>query len=346
MKIRTMTLTLLLIVITVLSAGAMETKFSMELWNRYTAKMEDGTIESSEFALKRGYFRLEPAFNDNIKGRFNLDFFSDDVLDGAGIKLKYAYVDFSKIFIPEAKFTFGLMKNYFGTLYDWDYASIQGDPSDINKICSSTDYGMGIYGYIPAGFGEYAVQVVNGEGYKKTGGDIDINPTIIANLRVIPIAGITIGGSVYYAKKGLLNADELNDTTLTDTTTLAYAGVAKLAFGPFYMWGEYVAKSIDNDNAMGYMVMPVLQLGKLMPADIDIIARYDFFDKNTDNASIDDSHQKILAGFNYNILRDSKHSPQLWVQANYERTMYEDATKDPTDLVMVQLRWKFSHKLK
>lgn len=343
MKIRTLTLTLLLVVITVLSAGAMETKFSMELWNRYTAKMEDGAIDASEFALKRGYFRLEPTFGDNIKGRFNLDFFSDDVLDGVGMKLKYAYVDFSKIFIPEAKFTFGLMKNYFGTLYDWDYTSIQKDPSDLNKICSSTDYGMGIYGYIPGGYGEYAVQIVNGEGYKKTAGDIDVNPTAIANIRFIPIPGITLGGSVYYAKKGLLNADELNDTTLSDTATMAYAGVAKVAFGPFYMWGEYIAKNIDSDNAMGYMVMPVIQLGKIMPADIDIIARYDFWDGNTDGAIIDDSYQKIMAGFNYNLMRDSKHKPQLWLQTNYERTMYEDTAKDPVDAVMVQLRWKFSH---
>ncbi len=347
MKIRSFCLMVLFFIAVFFPLSSMETKISMELWNRYTTELNGSTVEESEFALKRGYLRLEPQFTDNIKGRFNIDLFSDDDgLDGAGLKLKYAYIDFSKIIIPEAKFTFGLMKNYFATIYDWDYTTIQKALEDKEKVIASTDYGMGIYGYIPNGFGEYSLQIINGEGYKKTGGDIDINPAFIGNLRIIPFAGFTIGGSAYYTKSGLLNKDELLDTTLNDTTTLSYAIVTKVAFGPFYIWGEYLSKNIDGDNAMGYMIMPVLQLGRIMPIDIDIIARYDSWDKNTESTSIDDSHQRITAGFNVNILRDAKNKPLLFLQTNWERTMYEDAAKDPKDIVMIQLRWKVSHKIK
>ncbi len=346
MKSRNFFLMILLFVTVFSSLSSMETKISMELWNRSTTELDGNTIEQNEFALKRGYLRLEPQFTDNIKGRFNIDLFSDeDGLDGAGLKLKYAYIDFNKILIPEAKFTFGLMKNYFATIYDWDYTTIQKALEDKEKVIASTDYGMGIYGYIPNGFGEYSVQIINGEGYKKTGGDIDINPAFIGNIRIIPFVGFTLGGSAYYSKKGLLNKDELLDTTLSDTTTLSYAVVTKVAFGPFYIWGEYLSKNIDGDNAMGYMVMPVIKLGKIIPIDIDIIGRYDSWDKNTEATSIDDSHKRITVGFNLNILRDAKNAPLLLLQTNWERTMYEDITQDPKDLIMVQLRWKFSHKI-
>ena len=103
--------------------------------------MEDGEVTKNEMALKRGYLRLEPKFGNNIKGRFNVDFFSDeDGLDGAGLKIKYAYLDFSNMLpIKDSKIIIGLMKTYFGTIYDWDYSTIDKDPSDKYNFVSSTD---------------------------------------------------------------------------------------------------------------------------------------------------------------------------------------------------------------
>ncbi|MDY6787052.1 MAG: hypothetical protein SVK54_02890 [candidate division WOR-3 bacterium] len=336
-------LTLAIVLLSAVSMHGMETKFKMELWNRYTADIVDRTIEESQFALKRGYFRLEPEFTDNIKGRFNLDFFSDeDGLDGAGLKLKYAYLDFNKLLpIPESKVTFGLMKNYFGTIYTWDYTTIDKDPSDKYKVISSTDYGLGYYALIPGGFGEYSLQMSNGEGYKKTGGDVDINPAFIGNLRVIPIPGITVGGSVYYTQKGLLNSDEL--LTAGDTTVMAAAGLAKISFGPLSLIGEYLMKNIDSDGAYAYMGMGSFSMGKISGFDMDIVARYDKSDPDKDTA--DDGSQMILGGINYYILRASKNSPAVWLQANYSRTMYEDATIDDVDEIALQLRWVFSHTI-
>jgi len=164
-----------------------ETKVSMVLWNRYTAEVSGGEINESAFSLERGYFRVEPMFNDKIKGRFNIDLFSDDAaLDGAGLKLKYAYLDFSEVLpIPESKISVGLIKHYFGTVYDWEYISIEKALEDKEGVASSTDYGFALYGYIPNGYGEYAISVLNGEGYKKIGDDLDKEPEIAANFSVI-----------------------------------------------------------------------------------------------------------------------------------------------------------------
>jgi len=323
-------LSLGLLVFTVtLSLKGGETKVSMTLWNRYTAELVDGDFTGSAFSLERGYFRIEPKFNDKVKGRFNVDFFSDaDGLDGAGLKLKYAYLDFSEVSpIPESKISAGLIKHYFGTIYDWEYISIQKALEDKEKVASSTDYGLALYGYLPGGFGEYAVSLLNGEGYKKSGGDLDKEPEIAANLRIIPIPGLTIGGSVLY------ESDE--------SDRMAYAGVAHYSKGVFELWGEYLVSDMNDITGSGLMIMPIFKLKGLTGIDIDLLGRFDIWDGNTD---IDDNgHINITAGVNWNLIRNEKGAPMVFLQIQGERTIFEDETMADIDQLMAQLQWKFSN---
>jgi hypothetical protein len=316
-----------LIVVTA-SLTAMETKVSMTLWNRYTADLTGGELNESVFSLERGYFRIEPTFNDKIKGRFNIDLFSDDdALDGAGLKLKYAYLDFSEVLpIPESKISAGLIKHYFGTIYDWEYISIQKALEDKEGVVSSTDYGLALYGYLPGGYGEYAVSVLNGEGYKKTGGDLDKEPEIAANLRVIPIPGFTLGGSVLYE----------ND----ESERLAYAGVVHFSKGLFELWGEYLVQDMNEITGSGFMVMPVIKLKGMTGIDVDILGRFDMWDGNTDVD--DDGHMNITAGLNWNLVRDENGAPMVFLQLQGERTMFENDALDDIDKLMAQLQWTFS----
>ena len=318
--------------------GAEETKLSMTLWNRATVERESGEFIERYFSLERGYLRIEPKFTDRIKGRFNLDFFSDDdALDGAGIKLKYAYLDFKELIpIPESKVTVGLIKSYFGTIYDWNYITIQKALEDKEKVISSTDYGIALYGYIPQGYGEYAISVLNGEGYKKTGGDVNLNPAYQANIRLIPIPGVTIGGSIRYED---VSFDP--DTTISN---LVYAGVGHIVVGPLELWGEYLVKDLEEIRSQGFMAMPIVKLKKLTFLDVDLVGRYDVWDKNIDVD--DDGHSRITGGLNWNILRNAKNRPLIMLQANWERTMYEEEGKNPEDLYLIQLRWSFSTKIK
>jgi hypothetical protein len=318
-----------LLVVVPVSLICGETKVSMVLWNRYTADLTDGEINESAFSLERGYFRIEPAFTDKIKGRFNIDLFSDeDGLDGAGLKLKYAYLDFSEVLpIPESKISAGLIKHYFGTIYDWEYLSIEKSLEDKEKVASSTDYGLALYGYLPGGYGEYAVSLLNGEGYKKTGGDLDKEPEIAANLRVIPMPGFTVGGSVLYE----------ND----ESERLAYAGVAHFAKGPFDLWGEYLVSDMNDVTANGFMVMPILKLKGLTGIDVDLLGRFDMWDGNTDVE--DDGRMTITAGVNWNLVRNDKGSPTVFFQFQGERTMFEDDVLVDVDKLMAQLQWKFSN---
>ena len=327
-----------------------ETKLKMELWNRWSYQTIDGNVQQNEMALKRGYFRLEPTFTNKIKGRFNLDFFSDDVGDGVSIKLKYAYLDFSELIpVKNSKVTFGLMKTYFGTIYDWNYTTIEKDPSDKYKFVSSTDYGMGFSGYLPSGFGTYDLAVYNGEGYKETAGDINKDMNLVGNIRVTPIPGVTIGGSYMMKTKNDKEVDVGTGTMIDNPDRESYnlmAGVGKFAFGPISVLAQYLNKvksmpnidGVDEVTTTVLSVMPVYKVNNTF----DIIARYDMYDPNTDTD--DDAKNTLIAGINYNMVRNAKNAPVLFVQANYETTTFEDES-DAVNQIMVQLRWIFSETI-
>ena len=345
--------TLLVVIISVLVFGILnaETKLKMEIWNRWSYVMEDGEVTKNEMAVKRGYFRLEPKFGNNIKGRFNVDFFSDDINDGVGIKMKYAYLDFSNMLpIKDSKFTVGLMKTYFGTIYDWDYTTIDKDPSDKYKFVSSTDYGIGISGYFPNGLGTYAIAAYNGEGYKKTADDINKDINFTANLRVTPIAGVTVGGSYMMKTVDDSEVDDGSGTIIDNPDREEYsmiAGVGKFAFGPVNLLAQYLIKDKNMPNVDGYekvnstviSLMPVYSINN----SFDLVARYDMYDPDTNTD--DDGYNTIIAGFNYHLMKDSKNKPKLFVQTNYQIKQFEDDNTDNVSEIMVQLRWIFSETI-
>lgn len=330
-----------ILVITAVSMLTAETKLSMKIWNRYSMEMIDGETTENAFSVSRGYFRLEPDFGHGFKGRFNLDFFSDDINDGAGIKLKYAYLDYSKLPISDSKVSIGLTKSYFGSIYTWEYPTIDKDPSDKYKFISSTDYGVAWTGNFPMGYGEYAVGVYNGEGYKKTGGDLNTTMAYLANVRVIPITGLMVGGS-FYSKT---NGSEANDDE-TDYTALA--GLAQFSYSKFSVLGEYLSKDDDDVTSTAMMVMPSFRLNN----NFELIGRYDIFDCDTDNDDVyggkvsNSDNSSYLVGANWYISKTAKQSPILTLKANYQNTSFELEDTDPISTVMLQLEWNFSHKIK
>ncbi|MCK4545067.1 hypothetical protein KAU43_05970 [candidate division WOR-3 bacterium] len=329
------------ILLPLLSMG-METKISMQLWNRYSMEFTSSSIGKSYFSLERGYLRIEPKFNDKIKGRFNLDFFSSSKdVHGVGVKLKYAYIDFKELLpVPESKIEVGLIKNYFGLIYDWNYPTIEKILEDKEKLVSSTDYGLSFNGLLPAGYGEYAISLINGEGYKKSGDNVNINPAYSGNLRLIPIPGITVGGSVLYERAGLL------DTIVTDYyKRLNYALMSNIAFRGVDIFVEFLIQDKNSIKSRGFMIMTILKLGKMFRQsyDLDIVGRFDQWDKNI-NLSLD-SHSRIICGLNYGFCKGLKGNPGLLVQLNWERTMFEDSAKPNNDKAMLQLRWAFSSKI-
>lgn len=373
-------------------------------WINETAKKKDAStnyvdkVTKNYLSLERGYFGLETKFSENTKGRFTVDIFSTDAtheyqaytlsdssqvalpvepasltstaktgsLDGAGLKIKYAYVDFAKLTpIPDLTLTVGMQKTYFGTIYDWNYTLIGKAPTDEYKVANSSDLGVSLNGYLPNGLGEYAVGVYNGEGYKKVGSNLKENTDFayLANLRLTPIPGLTVGGSYMSNTVGrdkALDGDVLNSSyeeqSLMD-------GVLRLAYGPVDIWAEYISKQVEYPNqtsstktkeytATGLSIFPCVSLKEYLKYDIQLVGRYDTWDES-DRVLTDSARHVLNAttfGANYNFMHDEAANPAMQLQLNYtskkyneddSHSSYANGVKDISQ-INLQLKWRFS----
>ncbi|MEJ5307984.1 MAG: hypothetical protein WHT27_06790 [candidate division WOR-3 bacterium] len=341
MKLKKLSLLFLLtLIFSTIFAG--ETKYGFEIWSRYHATFENENefvLTKNQIYSPRGYFTVEPKFRDDIKGRFTLDFVSlKDGVEGASVRLKYAYLDFSNLPLKNSNINFGLIKNFFGTIYDYEYPVYETELSDKEKVVNSADYGVSFNGLFPGGFGFYALSVMNGEGYKKTDSSVDLNPAFLANLRVVPFAGLTLGGSILYENKTLLSPESV-DTLISDSLRMAYVGLVKFNYNFLSLSFEYVSNKIDSVEGNGYSGIGLINAKNLMNIPLEFIVRYDNWDKNVDNDN--DSHQRIIAGTNLNFFKDNG----IIMQLSYDRTMYEDTTKVDLNGMVFQMKWKFSNTI-
>ncbi|MCB5267984.1 MAG: hypothetical protein LHW46_07755, partial [Candidatus Cloacimonetes bacterium] len=287
-----------LILLLAVLANAQSTKLSGEFWSRWTMEQSrnaatgDDEILKNYLALERGYLGLETVLSDDVKARFTIDLFSSDaVADGAGIKLKYAYVDFANLLpVADMNFTAGLQKVYFGSIYDWDYSLIGKAPADEYKLANSADYGLSINGYLPSGLGSYALGIYNGEGYKKFGSALKDNTNFAysGNLRLTPLPGLSLGASLLMnsvEREHLLSDDSINSKY--QEQMLADAMI-KAVFGPVDVMVEYLYKDIKHSqtleaedySASGIMIFPTLNLSRFIGYDVQVLGRYDIWDES------------------------------------------------------------------
>jgi hypothetical protein len=338
----------MLLVVTIpyiLSAG--ETKFSLELWNRMSM-IDDGSDAdpATSFSVERGYFTLKPKLSDNVSGRFTLDFFSsDDDTNGAGLKMKYAYLDFKNILpLPEATLSVGLTKNYFGTIYSWKYETIEKDPSDLWKMASSTDYGLVFSGKVPAAKMSYNLGIYNGEGYKKSGDNVNTEYAYLANVRIKPMDMLELGGSFSLNSKNNPN-DEMGEENPDHQAITAFAGMGKFDMKGITLLGQFLGKSVENDNlddsdaisSQAISLLGIYNLEEATGINMELVGRYDMYDPNTD--ADDDGKNLMLFGANYYLQKN------VQLQANYEITSHENDDQEDISQIMLQLRWSFSNIL-
>jgi len=325
------------VVLFVSSAIGAQTQFYGENWFRYSQVLLDSETQASQFGIERIYLRYNHVHTDNLDSRITLEFFSSDSendANGAGLKLKDAYVNFKGI-IPEGEITVGLQKQYFGRVYDWEYWPIEKAMGEKYKVIhGSRDYGVSVGGYLPQGYGTWRLEAINGEGYKKVGDMINTELAYVADLRVIPMVGLTVGGSAIMENTGNGPYER----------RLYYTGLGRYARGPIDVWAQYLGGEQgdpdDPTSQMGYMIFPTFHLGSLLDVDLELLGRFDYWDPDTDQD--DDGSYMYLGGFNYYFSRQEKGTPGVMLQVAFVRKQPEHEDAEPTDKVMLQLRWEWA----
>lgn len=363
-------------------------------WFRYTNQSSKFNITNptaSRSTLERDYLRAGHQWTSDLYSKLTLDFLSSSsYADGASVRIKEAYVDMATP-LKDFNFTAGMQKVYFGEIYSWDYTHPDKELSDAQGVCSSADYGATINGFLPSGLGELQLGAYNGEGYKVTGAKNSTAPMLLGNLRLTPIAGFQIGASVFnkvkdfspYANSaGKLSTDRhmwLNPDT-ANRNRLAFAPMAKVAFGPASLTGEYImykytrnlsfykadsasgkvdstslTQSTKDYNMSGIDLLPVVTL---MNHKLDVFGRFStWLDKEQSGDSMPENKAKTMMqyglGFNYHFLRRAGGSKPAvafqfaWIRQQTDALKPGSTTDkvDPTDTFMAQFRLEWNHVL-
>jgi hypothetical protein len=306
---------------------------------------------ANAFSIERGYIRWKTSTTPvSVSGTVDLTMKSKAT--GASdwnVRLKYAQADWFLPYIgkvlPDTKLSLGLQKVFFGTTDIWEYPLIEKSLEDAQGKISSADLGLGLNGFLPAGYGDFAVQLFNGTGYSSAV-ENDINKAVNGNLSLVPptiIPGIGIMLKVSYwmdMNKVKYYSAADSETLKVDLDRNRYAVVGKLKFKWLTMLGEYLGTqdgSTPDDKiteGKGWSVF-----GEIAPVNwLGLLARYDMWDKNvTDTAAAaqNDAITTLIGGLNLKV------SNELLLQFNYQKASYQDTTRLPVDKFMVQAKYSF-----
>jgi hypothetical protein len=303
-------------------------------WTRFTyenpTQPEDVETNANYFSIERGYIRWKTKTSPvSFKGTIDVSQKSDATNKSDwNIRLKYAQADWTLPYvadaIPDAKLMIGLQKVYFGIVDLWGYQLIDKNLEENEKKMNSADLGIGFYGLLPAGYGEFSVQAFNGNGYTSVT-ETNTNKALCANLAVIPYPGIMFKGSYWMAETPF----QQDSVTIIQVDQNRYAGLVQLTYGPAKLIGEYLGTKDHETDGMGYSGILEFDITKT----VSILGRYDYFDPDTD---VDDNgHNLILGGINWHI------SDVLLAQCNYHLKTYEDDDTDSSDNIMVQFKYSY-----
>jgi hypothetical protein len=378
-----------IVLLTVILVGSLfalnkgETELENNGWFRYTTvmpKFDFANATRGDFTLERGYIRLSHQWTNDLFSKMTVDVLSSSsYADGASIRLKEAYIDYA-LPLKETKFTAGLQKNYFSLIYSWDYTNIEKSLADKEGVLASADYGLTLNGYLPKGMGEWELGAYDGEGYKKafasSVNQVNRIPAWVANLRLTPVGGITLGSSFLYNSKDMSaykngSSFRSGDTLRfnADTNNLGRLGIApmaKVALGPVSVLGEYIIynykrdlsffrmtkdsaghvtdstlNSKDKKFAMnGFSVVPVVSLLK---RKLELVGRYDMWNVKADNVKDTlKSHTLVGLGANWHFARREKGKPGCELQLGWEREQPVAKSVKPTDTFMAQFRFEWT----
>ncbi len=306
-------------------------------WCRYTfenpttPELEEGEEHEHYFSIERGYIRwktkTEPvSFSGTIDVSSKAD--ATNASDW-NIRLKYAQADWTLPYIgdylPDTKLMLGLQKVYFGIMDIWEYPIIEKNLEEVEKKTNSADLGIGLHGLFPEGYGEFAIQVFNGNGYTHVV-ETNSNKALCGNVALIPLPGVMLKGSIWYADQPVLI-----DSIVEQVDQRRYAGLVRVIYGPVTVIGEYLGTKDHETNGMGYMGFAEVALTKTF----SVLGRFDYFDKNTDEEAENDAYNRIFGGFNYRI------SKTLLTQVNYQLKTFEDEEKDSEDKIQIQFKYSY-----
>jgi len=281
----------------------------------------------NKFSLNRGYINLKADLTPNVNARITPDITRLDgttTVTGAPgatvttankgdfeFRLKYYYVAFHDFWdlYPSLKVKLG---QFEGGWLDheeglWTYR-IQGTMLvEREKFMDSANLGVDFQGKLPAGYGEWQANFVNGEGYHKD--ETSKYKSIQARLTINPLPGndytkgLELTGFYFGGKEDILHK---RDRMIA---FLGYKYKNALFVGGEYLWtrgkDSFVDPSlfatnpagVNNVKGGGFSLMGWYRLPFMEP--VRLMCRYDNFDHDTDSPN--NTVNRYIYGVSYDL---------------------------------------------
>lgn len=286
------------------------------------------------FQFRRIYFTYDYDFTETFSTRFRLE--ADQVAlasDGRiGTFVKDAYLRWKNVFGASDLFL-GIQPTPAFEVSEsmWGYRSLEKTIMDLRSYVGSRDFGAALRGKLDEGgmFG-YWVMFANGSGNRP---EADKYKRYYAHLQIKPINTLTI--TVYgdlQARPMITNPyststpqERVSNSITTAAAFFGYAITEKTRVGvegtlQSTANGFNTGTALKARGGMGISVFAVVGASDNM----DVVARYDYFDPNTESVSKGDSRGYILAALAWKV------APSVSVIPNVQVETYEQAPGGPS----------------
>jgi hypothetical protein len=325
--------------------------------NGETGDFDNGT-GYSQFAIKRGYFRvtkeLLPWFDAHMT--FDVTTVKDpedepedkpNNLDGSiAVRIKYAYGKFKLpdfAFFTNPFFEVGVVHmpwldfeehvNFY-RCQDTMFMERNGlfNSADIGVTFVSLlggempqEYQEKVSHYYPGRYGSMSLGIYNGGGYHAS--EKNQNKPVEARLTIRPLPDIIPGlQASYFGIWGKGNNDK-NYGWEVNNGMLSFEYEYLVVTGQYY-WGKGNQKGDDENDKDGYSIFAELKPHK----KFSIIGRYDSFDPNTDKDN--DENTRYIIGAAYHIDKQHKNMVVL----DYDTVDYKQSGKSDDKRIQLTLQ--------
>ncbi len=277
--------------------------------NKVSNKALSGTRDFNAFQFRRIYFMYDDEISGSFTTRFRLE--ADQAANTSnnkiGVAVKDAYLNWKNIFAG-SDLIFGIQPT---PAYDiseaaWGYRSLEKTIMDLRGIVPSRDLGVALRGKLDGeGKINYWVMIGNEDGNSPASSKFK---RYYVHLQVKPVNNLQI--TLYGDLKTM---PEINDPTSHNVTpvtlsndvytTAIFAGYNEKdnynlgveVFLMSTMHGVNKSGSLQTKSGMGLSLFGSINLQKELIA----VARYDYFDPNSDSDFKGDSRNYLILGLTY-----------------------------------------------
>jgi len=248
---------------------------------------------TNNFEFNRVYFTFSNKLTDKISYKFTTDVgrFNTGHDNRLSVYLKNAYLKWNT---GGGDLVFGLQgMNMFNVEeHNWGYRFVEKAPMDLRKFSSSADLGIGYYNTFNKKL-HLSALITNGTGYKKSEND-DFKKYSVqlmyGDSKIKKDGNFNIGAS--------LSLEPFNYVVGVDTTTenkTVFGGFAVYQIQKLRIGAEYDLMNNGGSSVTGSIISAYANLST--SKYVDVFARYDFYDPNTDTANNGISY--FIGGLNF-----------------------------------------------